>query len=382
MSPISALSLGLPPSPANAPRTINIDRTCALFSLEIQGERDVNAGRTDWKASKIQDEPERGMPRLHRILNRPKPAIQTSNPPPSISPSASSPEESPNHSPIASPDDKENKPPVVVANHSEMHLLAHAAQRPRIFEAPEHTQKSCAEIQQHEELYRLPMQYPKPGTNAVYKPAVPVRKQGLEWREGGSLVNARAPRESVQKRLPLGDLVSSTLPAEQRVIRRPDPASSSYTPQFTNPFNGNVPIPTSFNSYSFPDIPDLPEFYPSFYSNNVNINVRQQPIAAPVSPPLLYNNDLSVTSFVAATYPSELVAIHRRRIYPSSTEPDWCVGETIDYVPRRQVFPNVVDEPIITLTTLKVSAPKPVRLGQIRDTQKWLQTLASDLAAD
>ncbi|KAJ8075528.1 hypothetical protein PM082_021158 [Marasmius tenuissimus] len=385
MSPISALSLGLPPSPANAPHTINIDRTCALFSLEIQGGRDANAVRTDWK-ERIQDEPEREMPRLHRILNRPKTAIQRSHPPPPISPNSSSSEESPDHSPIASPDDKENKPPVIVANHGGedggLHLLARAAHRPHQFWAPERTQKSCADIQQHEELYCPPMQYPKLSTNAMYEPAVPARKQCLEWKEGGSLANVRAPRESVRKRLPLGDLVPSALPAEQRVIRRPVPVSSSYTPQFTNPFNNNVPIPTSFNGYSFPDVPDLPEIYPSFYGSNFNANVRQQPLAAPASPPLLYNGDLGVTSFVAATYPSELVAIHRRRIYPSSTEPDWCIGETIEYVPRSQVFPDAVDQPVITLTTLEVSAPKPVRLGQIRDTQKWLQRLASDLAAD
>ncbi|KAL0064138.1 hypothetical protein AAF712_008860 [Marasmius tenuissimus] len=384
MSPNSALSLGLPPPPTNAPHTINIDATCALFSLEIQCGRDKSTVRTDWKESAARNGPEREVPRLYRILNRPEPAIQRSDPPPAISPNSSSSEESPNHSPIGSPDDKENKPPVFIANHGSedggLHLRAHAVHRAHKFEAPKRMQTSWMDEQQREAPVRLARQYSRSSTNDMYQPAGPARKQGsMEWKEGGSLANALGPRESVRKRQPLGDLESSLLPAEKRVIQRPVLASSSYTPQFTNPFDGNVPIPTSFNGYPFPDIPDIPELYPS---RNVDAPGHQQSIPVPSSPPLLYNSDLGVTSFMTITCPSELVALHRRRIYPSSTEPDWCVGETIEYVPRRKVFPDALDEPVVTISTLEVAAPKPVHLGQIRDTQRWLQRLASDLGAD
>ncbi|KAK1221527.1 hypothetical protein PQX77_015646 [Marasmius sp. AFHP31] len=380
MYPNSALSLVLPPPPANAPHTINIDETCALFSLEIQRVRDASTAEMDRKVNAIRNEPEREVPRLYRILNRPEPVFQRFNPPPAISPNSSSSDESPNHSPIGSPDDKENQPPVFVTNHGGedggLHLHAHRA---RELEALKYTQKLWGDEQKCEVLDRLArLQYSRSGTNNAYQPAVPARKQGLEWKEGGSLANALGQRGSVRRRMPLGDLESSLLPAEKRVIRRPAPASSR-APQFTDPFHDNIPIPASLSSYSFPDIPDIPKLYPS---HNVDAAAHQQPIPVPSSPPLLYNSDLGVTSFMTTTYPSELVALHRRRIYPSSTEPDWCVGETIEYVPRRKVFPDALDEPVVTISTLEVAAPRPVRLGQIRETQRWLQRLASDLGAD
>ncbi|KAL0573056.1 hypothetical protein V5O48_008915 [Marasmius crinis-equi] len=370
----SALSLGLPPSPDNAPSTINIDRTCALISLENAAAR--GKYRLD---ERVQNEPEREIPRLHRIRNDPPLRNAKWNPRSKLtfspfSSDSSSDESSPS---TTSPCDSENKENVApgfpaVYDGGDARDL-HTQDVPNsISDFVESLRKSYGQ----ETSYAHSSQQKSTTTNDLYPPSFPAHEQSLYW--------SFAPHTSIWRKEPLAELDPSTLPVQQRVVQRPAPAPApSYETRFTNQVHPNAaPNLAPVNAYSFPDIPDIPELFPSYQNGPTAGYVAQPPIATAPSPPLQYNSDLGMASFVTATYPSEYVELHHRRIYPSSTSPDWCVGETIEYVPRRQLYPDEVVKPVIAFSTLEVAAPRPVGVNRYKDTQKWLQKLASDLAAD
>ncbi|KAF9259011.1 hypothetical protein L218DRAFT_963994, partial [Marasmius fiardii PR-910] len=145
-------------------------------------------------------------------------------------------------------------------------------------------------------------------------------------------------------RVPPDDSVISTLSAERRVIRGPGPKPS------TDPFIGNVSIPT---------------------------------------PVLADDLDPSPLSSVASTTydPNEIVKVHRRRIYPSSTEPEseWCRGETIAHVRRHDLYMYPYDhdvvKPDMNASTVEVVSPRPVSTNRYQETRRWLQRLSRELVA-
>ncbi|KAG7086037.1 hypothetical protein E1B28_003558 [Marasmius oreades] len=352
----SALCLGLPPSPENAPATINIDRTCALFALEVAGNR--VAITSECSRRRVEEEPGDEIPRLHRILNLPftpranrvsTTSISSNDLFISTNSSASS----------TSEDDKEN-------------------------EAPRLTEAASTTLSQNRMKQTSTLQPPVSSFQANHASGVKQSSLPIGNKNWGLTLNRKpsfttgmphATFLSKERRLPLRDLVPSALSAKQKVIKRPAPKPR--VPQFTNPFSGNVPIPVPAASYTFSNA--------SANSNDVANRTaswrRGNPIPSPIP---FHSSDMGLASFVAVTYPDEIVELHRRRIYPSSTEPEsnWCVGETIEYVRRRDLYPYDVVKPVVKTSTIEVGSPRPVRVNRYHDTQKWLQRLARELAAD
>ncbi|KAF9259005.1 hypothetical protein L218DRAFT_1004310 [Marasmius fiardii PR-910] len=336
----SVLSLGLPPLSNNAPFTINIDFTCALFALEVSGKRVVTAPQSE-RGKRVETTSERARPRLHRILNLP--STPCSNP-----------------SSLSSP----NAPTLTTT----LTVLTETSLTPdanKENEAPPLCYGASTRS----------LEYTEYGASSTDKLSEKLKKQMF------SNVQAALPR--LQRRRPLGGMVTSTLSAEQRVIRRPAPKPNTNIPRFTNPFNGNIPVPAPLDTFS--DAPNVPRLFPSTSNTRITVTAPRRRENTSLSPLQLHHSNVGLATVVSTTYDSdEIVELHRRRIYPSSTEPEseWCRGETVVRVRRRDLHPYDTVTPTIKTSTVEIVSPRPVGVHRYRDTRKWLQTLSRELATD
>ncbi|KAG7086027.1 hypothetical protein E1B28_003549 [Marasmius oreades] len=349
-SAFSALSHGLPPSLENAPPTINIDLTCALFALEVECRK-----------MKIKNESTREIPRLYRILGLPLTPRATR----SFSFSSSTYVSSTSATSFERNPPRESNKEVPRSSNATGDVDYYGPFSTRGFSGKPWVKKE-----------------PFPSiafgirANSMRQPNATTDENGCGW----SSTNVHATVPTKKQRMPRGYLDTSTLSAEQKIIRRPAPKPapkpSVDDTLFSDSISGNVARHLPAASHTFSNAPA--------FSNEASRTApwrRGNTIPPPIQS---HRRDMGLASFVAVTYPDEIVELHRRRIYPSSTEPEsnWCVGETIEYVRRRDLYPYDTVKPVVKTSTVKVGSPRPVSVNRYRETQKWLQSLETALAAD
>uniref|UniRef100_A0A0W0FKA4 Uncharacterized protein n=1 Tax=Moniliophthora roreri TaxID=221103 RepID=A0A0W0FKA4_MONRR len=333
---ISPLALGLPPSPENAPPVINIDRTVAMFSLhgahlhKVDDMKDVAVQRP-----KIEDEFSEG-PRLFRILNRGSNTSSASNRPFAAEKKNQTPA-----APICPPPPQE---------HTRQRDISYAP-----FQHPSQLQSSFVGY-------------------TSFKP------WGPDSGDEVYLSNKRGPAAS----LPLNSSLpvtfpqfseSSTLSPEEKIIRRPLPRAvplpsdaENDVPHFTNPFDNVKPKP---NPEPLPGIPkdgvinlddyDLTEerSWPFLSGYDSSSSEEESENSTPYSSPSVLPRSGPQQDLFANAFKSDLTSIIQcSRVYPSSTEPDWRVGE---YWYCNAVIPS---SPVFRMADVEIESPKPYSLTQ------------------